>query len=546
MKWFNNISFVWKQVLTAGLYLVVIVIVMGFGTAAMNHLSQDTEEVSSNILPRLNYLLQADRDLYQSLVAERTLVFMPSSHARFNTFKQDHDDNIEQALERVKKAEKLATSPEQLALYKSFDELLEQWRIVSDEVEIMSSSDPNKAFELGLNESQMKFDSMRKVVDQLTELTERESEIANQRAKQTVQSAQLSIVLVAALGMIIVFVLSYFAARAIANTILEVKERILDIADGEGDLTQRFNVQRSDELGQLEVAFNHFLDGQSTTIALIQNTMTELTKELSSITALIHSAQQATSNQQSENDQIATAVTQMAATVQEVSRNATDAAEATRNADKDVQNGRSVVQQTVSGIQDLASDIEQNSLAIGRVESGSHEIGTVMDVISSIAEQTNLLALNAAIEAARAGEQGRGFAVVADEVRTLAQRTQESTSSIRDVVERLQSESAAAVKAMTSSQNRAHQVVERAGLTGEVLEQMTGAVQTIAEMNAQIATAAEQQSTTAEQISENGMRIKTIAEETFAITMQVTEANTQVMHKSTEVSELVSRFKVSG
>ncbi|WP_158100557.1 methyl-accepting chemotaxis protein [Neiella marina] len=530
--------------LIAAIFGTAIVVLIVVALNATRQLGNDTSTFSDSFLPRVNFLLQADRDLYQSILAERTLITIDSSHPDYADLVTQQQENIQQAAERVSKAKSLASDAGQLRMYDDFQTELNRWQSLSNQVLSLAKESQQRARTLSVGESSAQFERARDLIDKLTELTEQEAAVSIEHAITVRENVTWTIWLVAIVGIVIAFSIAYVTAIYSTNAIREVRDRIRDIAEGEGDLTQRIRAQGKDEIGELCVAFNSFVENQAGIIGHIKGAMSGLNTELGEATRQITKAQDATSNQQAENDQIATAVTEMAATVQEVARNASDAASATHKADNDVDNGRAVVNKTVESIEDLVSDIEKSAQVIQRVETGSHEIGTVMDVISSIAEQTNLLALNAAIEAARAGEQGRGFAVVADEVRTLAQRTQESTSSIRDIIERLQSESAAAVEAMKASQNGTQQVVELAAQTGDVLEQISVAVKSIADMNTQIAAASEQQSSTADQISENGVRIKQVAEETYQITLDVTSANERVGSHTNEVSQLVGRFKI--
>ncbi|MBD1389717.1 methyl-accepting chemotaxis protein [Neiella sp. HB171785] len=544
MGWLHNLRFMAKQMLIAAIFGTAIVVLIVVSLSATRQLGNDTSTFSDSFLPRVNFLLQADRDLYQSILAERTLISIDSSHPDYAALVTQHQENIQQAADRVKSAQALATDSAQLRMYNDFQSELSRWQTVSNNVLSTAADSKQRAATMSVGQSTEQFERARDLIDKLTELTEQEAAASIKHSREIRENVTWTIWSVAIIGIVVAFSIAYVTAIYSTNVIHDVRDRIRDIAEGEGDLTQRIKVQGKDEIGELCVAFNSFVENQAGIIGHIKGAMSGLNNELGKATRQITKAQQATSNQQAENDQIATAVTEMAATVQEVARNASDAASATHKADTDVDNGRAVVNKTVESIEDLVSDIEKSAQVIQRVETGSHEIGTVMDVISSIAEQTNLLALNAAIEAARAGEQGRGFAVVADEVRTLAQRTQESTSSIRDIIERLQSESAAAVEAMKASQNGTQQVVELAAQTGDVLEQISVAVKSIADMNTQIAAASEEQSSTADQISENGVRIKQIAEETYQITLDVTSANERVGSHTNEVAQLVGRFKI--
>jgi methyl-accepting chemotaxis protein len=264
-------------------------------------------------------------------------------------------------------------------------------------------------------------------------------------------------------------------------------------------------------------------------------------EELSIVTGQTNDGVQ---EQQKDTDQVATAINEMSATVQEVAKNAESAAEAARHADDETRNGQQVVSQTMSEIDTLAREIERATAVIHKLESDSENIGSVMDVIRGIAEQTNLLALNAAIEAARAGEQGRGFAVVADEVRVLASRTQESTQEIQEMIERLQSGASEAVNAMNESQAKAQGTVEQAAKAGTSLETIAKSVSNINEMNTQIASASEEQSAVAEQINSSIVNISKIAVKTSEGAQSTAKASESLKELATNLQQVVSAFKL--
>jgi methyl-accepting chemotaxis protein len=248
--------------------------------------------------------------------------------------------------------------------------------------------------------------------------------------------------------------------------------------------------------------------------------------------------------QKTETELVATAMHEMTATVQEVARNTEQASSAAQQADQDSNAGNDVVTQTVQAINDLSQDVEQASSVIEQLKGDSVNIGSVLDVIKSVAEQTNLLALNAAIEAARAGEQGRGFAVVADEVRTLAQRTQESTSEIENLIEVLQIGAEKAVKTMNNSRDRARLTVDQAERAGQSLAAITQAVSTISEMNSHIATAAQQQGSVTEEISRNIGNINDISEQNAHASEQTAEASHELARLGERLRSLVSQFRI--
>ena len=295
---------------------------------------------------------------------------------------------------------------------------------------------------------------------------------------------------------IVYYLFLYMVRRRLAD--LAVKFR--DVSTGDGDLRRRINVKGNDGIDELGRIFNDFIEKLQSIISQVINDSSNLVGVASHLNTISASSSDSALQQQTQIEQVATAMNEMTATASEVATNARSAAEAASAADNDVNSGMEIVSQTVSSINSLASEVERANEVIRTLQSDSEEIGSVLDVIRGIAEQTNLLALNAAIEAARAGEQGRGFAVVADEVRTLASRTQQSTEEIQAMIERLQTGANDAVNVMEASHIQAKNSVDQASETGAALQKITSAVNTINQMNLHISNAAEQQTEVAHEI----------------------------------------------
>jgi len=346
------------------------------------------------------------------------------------------------------------------------------------------------------------------------------------------------------IGLIMGIGAAILISLVVVTPIKQAVAAMRDIAEGEGDLTQRLKVQGRDEIAQLASAFNDFAAKIHTVVSKVISSTTSLSGAASELSAITAQSSEGVSRQQMETEQVATAMNEMASTVQEVANHAEQAAKAANDANDQSLHGNAVVQDSVIAIGTLADEITNASTVIGQLEKDSQDIGSVLDVIRGIAEQTNLLALNAAIEAARAGEQGRGFAVVADEVRTLASRTQESTQEIQHMIEKLQVGAHNAVDAMQSSQNRATETVDHSNKAGEALGSITQSVDSITSMNLQIASAAEEQSQVAEEINQNIVRITDIAQETSGSMQQIAASSDELAELSINLDKLMGNFKV--
>lgn len=344
-------------------------------------------------------------------------------------------------------------------------------------------------------------------------------------------------------GLTIGTLVAWLITRAIVAPLKAVVVALKDIAEGEGDLTQRLEQRGNDEISELAGQFNTFAENIQTIIQLVSQTSTHLAQASEDMNRSTLNTSDSIKRQKLEVDQAATAITEMSSASHEVAQNADLTAESTKDADRQTKEGRSLVNQTLDAIQTLTEKTQTTAQTIEQLGNGINQISSVIDVIRGVAEQTNLLALNAAIEAARAGEQGRGFAVVADEVRTLANRTTQSTEEIRSKVESLQKEATNAVSSILENRDLANATMEVANKSGASLDSITDAVSRITSMTLQIASAAEEQSSVAEQINQSIVNINQMADDADAQAHSISENSEKLSVTSETLNALVNRFK---
>jgi methyl-accepting chemotaxis protein len=367
-----------------------------------------------------------------------------------------------------------------------------------------------------------------------------ESEINEELSRMAINAMIEGIILILCL------IASFFFmfARLVMLPLSKINSALLDISSGQGDLTKRLKVRKQDELGSVASSFNIFVEKIQSLIKTLQFSVERSSSISYDVLQSVEDSKGYLLTQQDETNQVAAAITQMSASSKEIARSVQLTVSAADKASEDAEHVSNIIQASISSIDELSNHLNEATKVVSSLENDVAGIVSVLDVIRGIAEQTNLLALNAAIEAARAGEQGRGFAVVADEVRALASRTQQSTAQIQATIESLQSGAKSAVKVMVDSQDRSKSAVEHAQTSGESIKSILASTEQINGMALQIASAVEEQSTVAADLSNNINRIVSSGHDSLKQLDKMTANSDEMNANSHELKSVAQQFKV--
>ncbi|WJN57182.1 methyl-accepting chemotaxis protein [Pseudomonas sp. SO81] len=514
----------------------------GFSLLQMGQMQRQSAEVNDNRLPSI----QALNEMSQSILRIRALTLRllinrdPQSLSQNEQRLQGLKSELGAAQQRY---EKLIGSEQERAAYQVFEKA--QGNYLAEQEKIMAHSRQeqlDEALAVANGPLGQHADAMAKALSELTQMSQQGAQKAADASDAAYGSAVrmvLGMLLVAAL---VTLVLAVLLTRSIVRPLAQAVEVAEVVASG--DLSRDFSIEGRDEPAQLLEALKRMQRSLRETIQHISDSSRQLAAASEELTAVTDGATQGLHQQNAEIEQAATAVNQMTSAVEEVARNAVNTSEASRESDRSAQHGREQVRQTVDSIGQLAEDVTETSTQIGRLAQQVHGISQVLDVIRSIAEQTNLLALNAAIEAARAGEAGRGFAVVADEVRALAHRTQQSTQEIEQMIGGIQQGTERAVSAMHNSTQRTGSTLALAQSAGRALDEIAEAITSINERNLVIASASEEQAQVAREVDRNLVNIRDLSLQTSAGSNQTSAASQELSRLAVSLNGLVARFRI--
>ncbi|MBV4455426.1 methyl-accepting chemotaxis protein [Pseudomonas sp. SWRI103] len=526
-----------------GFFCVLIIALGGIALMQASSLNASEKFVETNVVPSMSLLGQIDREF----------VSIRGSNARLRNPIEPADRKV-QSLEEVRKSrahlqellsqlQALIVTPmgkqnfaELTQTYGSFQQVQDQY------LALITAGNLEAAVKFSSETMKQSADAVESGIKTMIELNNNKAKKAGEDATHTYNQAKLTVGGFILVSTLMAIVLALMYTRSITHPLgrsLAIAERI-----AENDLSEAIDVQGHDEVARLMQALKAMQQGLRNTLTLISDSSNQLASTSEQMHAVTEDANKGIQRQNNEVEMAATAVTEMSAAVEEVARNASAASEAANRSNSAALAGRARVDETVAAISLMVANVENASQEVQGLAVMATDISKVLDVIRAIAEQTNLLALNAAIEAARAGEAGRGFAVVADEVRALAHRTQQSTSEIEQMISSIQKGTGAAVSAMTSTNAQAQKTLDTAQGAGTALVDITESIDNITERNVLIATASEEQAQVAREVDRNLVSIRDLSNQTSEGASQTAIATSELTNLAVELNRMVKQFRM--
>ncbi|MGY3171933.1 methyl-accepting chemotaxis protein [Pseudomonas sp. TE12234] len=520
-------------------------LMMILGVFALNQMSKirgAAEEITLNSVPSIQSL-----DEFTQLTLRLRVLSYRLLVNREPDVQQKTMELLETRNQQIRAAqatyEKLIASPQERAAYDQYVQLLGQYRQIEDRMKTLSRNNQVDELRTLLNTDLLNnAEAVNAVLNRLLEINTQQTHDTNQQAADQYDSAFDLVIALLVAATALTLALAWLLTNSITKPIANALGAAESIA--EGDLTRPITVDGEDEAGRLLAAMAKMQDKLRDTLQRISGSATQLASAAEELNSVTDESARGLTRQNNEIEQAATAVNEMTSAVEEVARNAVSTSEASQSATASAGDGRDLVQETVSAIERMSADVQSTATLIGDLANESRDIGKVLDVIRGLADQTNLLALNAAIEAARAGEAGRGFAVVADEVRALAHRTQQSTSEIERMIGSIQSGTEHAVDSMRNSTERAESTLNIARGAGMSLDTINSAIVEINQRNLVIASAAEEQAQVAREVDRNLVNIRDLSVQSATGANQTSAASSELSRLAVDLNTMVGRFSL--
>lgn len=501
-----------KIALPFAITALALVIVGVFSVLTARNLVSDTDDIAATYLQSISQILNGDRDLYQALVAQMSVVDQSFNNENTSGALEDFNENTEQARQRFLESSQRLAGAGIPDVSDGFEAAFDRWEQSARRVmELASNGNPEQARNLAATETAPLFGQLRDYYDNAGAHADEQAQQRSAEASAEGTSSSATVLAITVIAIIIAIALFFVFMKLIISSISALRDQLDNIAQGEGDLTQRVPVTVEDDLGKLARSFNQVLENLQGMIGSIQNLSRDLGAGATELATAARDNNDGVTRQTDSISMVATAINEMQSAIEEVAGNASRAAEITREAETKGNNSAQIIRNSSKQVHRLAAQISKAVEVIRKLSADSDNITSVLDVIRGIAEQTNLLALNAAIEAARAGEQGRGFAVVADEVRTLAQRTGQSTEDIQTMITALQTGVSDVVSVMETGSKEATETERLATEAEQELQAILEAISSITDVNTSVASATEEQTQVVDEINRSITDINDLA-----------------------------------
>ncbi|GAB1535142.1 methyl-accepting chemotaxis protein [Geovibrio sp. ADMFC3] len=547
MSLLSNIRIKTKLLISFGILLILLA-VSGFvghnSTASIDELLQNA---LSKRLPAVQLLLEADRDLHQLLIAERTMIFSNTESDNFQQLLKDYNDNFKQSKDRMNKYKETADTPEEQALIAEYEKYRAEWETLSAEVVKARTDDTaegrGRALVITLNDASKAFQAMRDQIDALTEVNNNFIADLGVQAHAVEKKASYGLIFFTVFGILFGMTVAFVISKTLLNGIKSANSVLKQISEGEGDLTVSLPVKGKDEVGEMAEHFNQFVKKLSEIINTVKDSARQVAAGSTQLSATSEQLAVSFGDQSSQIVATASATEEISVSSEEVLRSLDEMKSRTETADKDIAAGRSKLLSAVNEILDIKNNVDELGSTVDNLSQSSRKIGNILNVINDIADQTNLLALNAAIEAARAGEHGRGFAVVADEVRKLAERSQSAIKEIDSIITALQKEADLASEGMFKAKDKVEGGVERIEETQSFFDKIVESVKQIDTASGIISSSVEEQVTAIQNINQNTQVISGNIERSSYSIGEIASTVSELSNQAESLENLVGRFR---
>ncbi len=532
-----------KLMFAMGTLAVIAAVMAGLGLYKLSEFNGRLDYLVSTVNKRVLYTTNAEINLLTIYRYQKNHI-LESDQAAMQKW-EDSQRNEDAAMNRALDEWEKVASDEGKKKLLEFRTAYADFKHVNDQVLALSRAFKNdQARTLSNGEARLAYDAASKAIKDAEELAMQAMDAESKATAASYTQTRNLLISVSLIGILACLGMAVIMVNRVVKGLSVVVERIKDVAQGEGDLTKRIEVQNDDELGELSRWFNTFMDKLQDIISQVAQSTEHIASATEEISSSATQMSQSSETQKDQTNQVATAMQEMSSTVLQVSENSNKAAESAKRSGEIARSGGEIVGETVQVIQNVATATRETAVKIQELGKSSDQIGQIIGVIDDIADQTNLLALNAAIEAARAGEQGRGFAVVADEVRKLAERTTQATKEIAQMIKTIQEETQRAVEAMESGTTTVERGVQSATKAGDSLQEIIHSSEQVGEMIMHIATAATQQSSATEQVNSNMEQIAKLVQESAVGAQQSAKACADLSNLALDLQAMVGRFKL--